>query len=128
MGFPTRFPNNCSSESDLYKGLLHNVSVLPFCRHINLLCYLSVSLSCNLFCDVTSRQERNSASPFLVCCPVLFIVASCCKLWEVLQIVTIMSLIFFYRMIQRQVSREVVDGGSVHVWLDFTSKMQKPFL
>uniref|UniRef100_A0A671TRI6 ABC transporter G family member 20-like n=1 Tax=Sparus aurata TaxID=8175 RepID=A0A671TRI6_SPAAU len=32
------------------------------------------------------------------------------------------------RMIQRQVSREVVDGGSVHVWLDFTSKMQKPFL
>uniref|UniRef100_A0A3B4VBQ0 ABC transporter G family member 23-like n=1 Tax=Seriola dumerili TaxID=41447 RepID=A0A3B4VBQ0_SERDU len=30
------------------------------------------------------------------------------------------------RMIQRQVSREVVDGGSVHVWLDLTSKMQKP--
>uniref|UniRef100_A0A3B4Y397 ABC transporter G family member 20-like n=1 Tax=Seriola lalandi dorsalis TaxID=1841481 RepID=A0A3B4Y397_SERLL len=31
------------------------------------------------------------------------------------------------RMIQRQVSREVVDGGSVHVWLDLTSKMQKTF-
>uniref|UniRef100_A0A3Q3EUY2 ABC transporter G family member 23-like n=1 Tax=Labrus bergylta TaxID=56723 RepID=A0A3Q3EUY2_9LABR len=27
------------------------------------------------------------------------------------------------RMMQRQVSREVVDGGSVHVWLDMTSKM-----
>uniref|UniRef100_A0A7N8YEN3 ATP-binding cassette, sub-family H, member 1 n=1 Tax=Mastacembelus armatus TaxID=205130 RepID=A0A7N8YEN3_9TELE len=27
------------------------------------------------------------------------------------------------RMIQRQVSREVIDGGSVHVWLDLTSKM-----
>lgn len=30
----------------------------------------------------------------------------------------------FYRMIQPQVSRDVVDGGSVHVWLDLTSKMQ----
>lgn len=29
-----------------------------------------------------------------------------------------------YRMLQRQVSREVVDGGSVHVWLDLTSKIQ----
>uniref|UniRef100_A0A8C4FB36 ATP-binding cassette, sub-family H, member 1 n=1 Tax=Dicentrarchus labrax TaxID=13489 RepID=A0A8C4FB36_DICLA len=28
------------------------------------------------------------------------------------------------RMIQRQVSREVVDGGSLHVWLDLTSKME----
>lgn len=28
------------------------------------------------------------------------------------------------RMIQRQVSREVVDGGSVHVWLDLTSKIE----
>uniref|UniRef100_A0A8K9UXN2 ATP-binding cassette, sub-family H, member 1 n=1 Tax=Oncorhynchus mykiss TaxID=8022 RepID=A0A8K9UXN2_ONCMY len=27
------------------------------------------------------------------------------------------------RMIQRQVSKEVVDGGSVHVWLDLTSKL-----
>ncbi|XP_008300705.1 ABC transporter G family member 23 [Stegastes partitus] len=26
------------------------------------------------------------------------------------------------RMIQRQVSRDVVDGGSVHVWLDFTNR------
>uniref|UniRef100_A0A3Q1IFP6 Uncharacterized protein n=1 Tax=Anabas testudineus TaxID=64144 RepID=A0A3Q1IFP6_ANATE len=30
------------------------------------------------------------------------------------------------RMIQRQVSREVVEGGSVHVWLDLTSKIQIP--
>lgn len=30
----------------------------------------------------------------------------------------------FYRMIQPQTSRDVVDGGSVHVWLDLTSKMQ----
>lgn len=29
-------------------------------------------------------------------------------------------------MIQRQVSREVVEGGSVHVWLDLTSKIQIP--
>uniref|UniRef100_A0A3B4Z2I6 ABC transporter G family member 23-like n=1 Tax=Stegastes partitus TaxID=144197 RepID=A0A3B4Z2I6_9TELE len=32
------------------------------------------------------------------------------------------------RMIQRQVSRDVVDGGSVHVWLDFTSKIQTGFV
>lgn len=31
----------------------------------------------------------------------------------------------FNRMIERQVSREVVDGGSAHVWLDFTSKMKQ---
>uniref|UniRef100_A0A3Q3RAZ5 ABC transporter domain-containing protein n=1 Tax=Monopterus albus TaxID=43700 RepID=A0A3Q3RAZ5_MONAL len=28
------------------------------------------------------------------------------------------------RMMQRQVSQEIVDGGSMHVWLDLTSKMQ----
>lgn len=32
----------------------------------------------------------------------------------------------FHRMMQRQVSREVVDGGSVHVWLDHTSKKELP--
>lgn len=28
-------------------------------------------------------------------------------------------------MRERQVSREVVDGGSAHVWLDFTSKKKQ---
>lgn len=27
-------------------------------------------------------------------------------------------------MVERQVSREVVDGGSAHVWLDLTSTMK----
>lgn len=30
----------------------------------------------------------------------------------------------FNRMVERQVSREVVDGGSAHVWLDLTSMMK----
>lgn len=73
--------------------------------------------------SVSSREERNSASPgyFLLVAQFYLLLPAA------LQVVTIMSLIFFfYRMIQRQVARDVVDGGSVHVWLDFTSKMQKP--
>lgn len=35
---------------------------------------------------------------------------------------------WFSRILQRQVSKEVIDGGSVHVWLDLTSEMQTSFL
>lgn len=30
----------------------------------------------------------------------------------------------FYRILQRQVSKEVIDGGSVHAWLDLTSEIK----
>uniref|UniRef100_A0A8C6Q110 ATP-binding cassette, sub-family H, member 1 n=1 Tax=Nothobranchius furzeri TaxID=105023 RepID=A0A8C6Q110_NOTFU len=39
----------------------------------------------------------------------------------VFQILTLF-LGFIFRVLQRQVSKEVVDGGSVHVWLDLTNR------